>query len=177
MFGVSWKISLARFARRTVGHCKSIIKTTNVKYVHVGGLLLGLGSGISVANCSATGIAAKRHAGMDIDLFRPGDGYSRIDGKIENIRPEVLSNNAFHGTLRGENLIEDYEVYYNEAEKDIICLVRFGKSLNGHNGIVHGGITALTFDNSFGWLFIANETAPAFTANLSINYRCAYTSE
>ena len=68
-------------------------------------------------------------------------------------------------------MIEDYEVYFNPESKDIICLVRYGDSLNGHNGIVHGGITALTFDNSFGWLFMANDTAPAFTANLTLNYR------
>jgi hypothetical protein len=100
--------------------------------------------------------------------------YTRIDSLLEKAHPEWKSNNAFHGTLQGENMIEGYEVYANSDAGDIICLVRYGKSLNGHSGIVHGGITALTFDNSFGWLFLANKTPPAFTANISVNYRSVY---
>jgi hypothetical protein len=103
--------------------------------------------------------------------YRPDSRYQRIDSILETAHPEWKSNNAFHGTLQGENLIEKYEVYANVEDGDIICLVKFGRSLNGHTGIVHGGITAITFDNSFGWLFLANKTPPAFTANLSINYR------
>lgn len=104
--------------------------------------------------------------------YRPDSNrYQRIDSILESAHPEWKSNNAFHGTLQGENLIEKYEVYANSEEGDIICLVKYGCSLNGHTGIIHGGITAITFDNSFGWLFLANKTPPAFTANLSINYR------
>lgn len=124
-------------------------------------------SGLGIANCSPVEEKTRK----DIALYRPNNGYVRIDGKLKMVHPDVLSNNAFHGSLNGESLIEEYEVYFNPTNKDIVCLVRFGKSLNGHSGVVHGGITALTFDNSFGWLFLANETAPAFTANLNINYR------
>jgi hypothetical protein len=103
--------------------------------------------------------------------YRPHGKYQRIDSILETAHPEWITNNAFHGTLQGENLIEKYEVYANLEEGDIICLIKYGRSLNGHTGIVHGGITAITFDNSFGWLFLANNTLFAFTANLSINYR------
>lgn len=104
--------------------------------------------------------------------YRPDQSsYTRIDSILDTAHPEWKSNNAFHGTLRGDNLIEQYEVYANSEKGDIICLIKYGRSLNGHTGIVHGGITALTFDNSFGWLFLANNTPPAFTANISVNYR------
>ena len=81
------------------------------------------------------------------------------------------TDNAFHGTLKGESMIENYEVYHNKEKDEVMCIITFGKSLNGHPGIVHGGITSLAFDNTFGWLFIALKTDPAFTANLNINYR------
>jgi hypothetical protein len=97
--------------------------------------------------------------------------YNRIDSLLDSAHPDWKSNNAFHGTLQGDNMIEKYEVYANPDKGDIICLIKYGRSLNGHAGIMHGGITALTFDNSFGWLFLANKTPPAFTANISVNYR------
>jgi hypothetical protein len=109
--------------------------------------------------------------GLALSPYRPDRSYERIDSLLESAHPEWKSNNAFHGTLQGDNMIEKYEVYANFEKKDIICLIKYGRSLNGHTGIVHGGITALTFDNSFGWLFLANKTPPAFTANISVNYR------
>jgi hypothetical protein len=104
---------------------------------------------------------------------RPTKGYTRIDYDLQNMHPEWITNNAFHGTLRGENMIEEYEVYRCDDPTDISvkCLIRFGNSLNGHPGIVHGGITAIAFDNSFGWLFLAQKLPPSFTANLNVNYR------
>jgi hypothetical protein len=67
--------------------------------------------------------------------------------------------------------IEFYEIYQNNETRDLRCVIKFGSSLNGHPGIVHGGITALLFDNSFGWLFFARSIPVGVTANLSVNYR------
>jgi len=36
---------------------------------------------------------------------------------------------------------------------------------------VHGGITSLVFDNTFGWLFFSLNLPLAVTANLNVNYR------
>ena len=46
-----------------------------------------------------------------------------------------------------------------------------GKALNGYPGVIHGGISALLFDNTFGWVFIALNAPHGVTANLNINYK------
>jgi acyl-coenzyme A thioesterase PaaI-like protein len=43
--------------------------------------------------------------------------------------------------------------------------------LNGHPGVVHGGLTSTLFDNTFGWLFFALGKPPAVTANLTVNFK------
>lgn len=102
-----------------------------------------------------------------------GSEYERIDKKlIESPKFDSFrKGHALHDTLAGDRMIEAYEVYKHKTAEEIMCLVKFGETLNGHRGIVHGGITALVFDNSFGWLFICLEKPMAVTANLNINYR------
>lgn len=121
---------------------------------------------------AAAPVAEDKH--KELEAFRPlpEEGFVRVDTLLETTHSQYLANNAVHDTLRGESLIEAYEVYFNETTRDIRCIVRFGNTLNGHQGIVHGGITALVFDNTFGWLFFTQGDVPAaFTANLSINYK------
>ena len=50
-------------------------------------------------------------------------------------------------------------------------MIKFGGSVNGYLGVVHGGITAAVFDNSFGWLLMACNLPVSFTANINVNYR------
>ena len=76
-----------------------------------------------------------------------------------------------HDTLNGQGLIEDYRVYRKDGHDEVACIVKFGDKLNGHPGIVHGGIISMAIDNTFGWLFTALEYPPSFTANLNINFR------
>ena len=85
--------------------------------------------------------------------------------------PINITNVALHDTLQGNGMIEAYEVYKKKDSQEVICFVRFGNRLNGHPGVVHGGILSLAVDNSFGWLFISQKFGPAFTANLNINFR------
>lgn len=103
------------------------------------------------------------------EKLRPSEEeYEVIDmSGLEKFR----ANNAFHETLQGESKIENYEVYRHKYKDEVLAIISFGKALNGHPGIVHGGITSLAFDNTFGWLFMALRLPPAFTANLNINYR------
>lgn len=148
-------------------------KNLSSKVKLTGSALLGLALSSSVAysEASTSPSSTSTSNSSSIVSHRPVGNYTRIDSLLEKAHPEWKANNAFHGTLRGENMIEEYEVYSNNDAEEIVCLVRYGGSLNGHTGIVHGGITALTFDNSFGWLFLANKYPPAFTANISVNYR------
>lgn len=100
------------------------------------------------------------------------DGYKRVDDlMLQLLSKDHLAKNAVHGTLCGNSLIEVYEIYFNKSKGDLLCLVHFGTELNGHPGVVHGGITATVFDNSFGWLFLASKLPVAFTASLNVNYR------
>mmetsp|Transcript_24808 Transcript_24808/g.41995 ORF Transcript_24808/g.41995 Transcript_24808/m.41995 type:complete len:266 (+) Transcript_24808:32-829(+) len=100
------------------------------------------------------------------------DGYKRVDDlMLQLLSKDHLAKNAVHGTLCGNSLIEVYEIYFNKNKGELLCLVHFGTELNGHPGVVHGGITATVFDNSFGWLFLASKLPVAFTATLNVNYR------
>jgi hypothetical protein len=129
-------------------------------------------SPVTAAGSGAGAVAEDKH--RELETFRPypDEGFVRVDTLLESSHIEYLRSNAVHDTLRGESLIEAYEVYHNETTGDIRCIVQFGNALNGHRGIVHGGITALVFDNTFGWLFFMQRDVPAaFTANLSLNYR------
>jgi acyl-coenzyme A thioesterase PaaI-like protein len=118
--------------------------------------------------------------------------YERIDleyMKLEKFRM-FQKGNALHDTLSGNSMLERYEIYKklpeslsssSEAKADggerddscdeIVAVVRFGNMINGHPSVVHGGITSLVFDNTFGWLFFSLNLPLAVTANLNINYR------
>lgn len=104
--------------------------------------------------------------------------YVRIDTEIiaSEFFKQFARKNAFHETLNGEGMIESLELYAKkDADLDdsaeLLCVIKYGDSVNGHPGIVHGGILALTFDNCFGWVFFADRQSAGFTANLNINYR------
>lgn len=111
-----------------------------------------------------------------IRKLRPDlSSYTRIDEAL--LEPEYRSfveNHALHDTLNGDNKVEEYEIYKKNDLSEIVCVIKFGSALNGHPGIVHGGITALLFDNTFGWLFTILKVPMAFTANLNINYRLGF---
>lgn len=113
------------------------------------------------------------NAPADIVKLRPNPlEYERIDTRmLAKEYKHWVKDHALHDTVAGPGKVEAYEIYQKNNSNELYCLVKFGKSLNGHPGIVHGGITSLVFDNTFGWLFLALKIKPAFTANLVINYR------
>ena len=99
--------------------------------------------------------------------------YSRIDDeymKLDKYKA-FQDGNALHDTLLKPTLLEKYEVYRKKDSDEILCVVKFGSMINGHPTFVHGGITSLVFDNSFGWLFLGLNLPMAVTANLQVNYR------
>ena len=117
-----------------------------------------------------------------IEDLRPNNNeYDRIDTLLlTNEYKNFTKDHAIHDTLNGLKKIEVYEIYKKKDADEIKCIIKFGESLNGHKGIVHGGISSLVIDNTFGWLFMScinggilslNGLPSAFTANLNINYR------
>jgi acyl-coenzyme A thioesterase PaaI-like protein len=105
---------------------------------------------------------------------------------------------AIFGTLKGQGLIERYSVYrrvtidkqgepaphqeHTIGAELAVADIRVGKDLNGHKGIVHGGIISLLIDDTFGWGYEAmgrlngksfgDEDFPiVVTANLNVDFR------
>jgi acyl-coenzyme A thioesterase PaaI-like protein len=123
-----------------------------------------------------------------------------------------VSTHAIFGPLLQSNLIEQYDVYQHrlvevppsfsrqppeesndsvstfQDEQDIVtAVVKLGSGLDGHPGVVHGGILALIIDDVLGLGNLALSTMPtlnggtsdetrlaiveyAVTANLNVNY-------
>ena len=54
----------------------------------------------------------------------------------------------------------------------VAAAVTFGSKVNGHRGIVHGGVASLLYDDAFGFAyFIATSGMMGYTANLNVNYK------
>jgi acyl-coenzyme A thioesterase PaaI-like protein len=128
---------------------------------------------VAVSRSLAEPLVEADSAPADIVKLRPNPlEYERIDTKmLAKEYKHWVKDHALHDTVAGPGKVEAYEIYQKNNTNELYCLVKFGKSLNGHPGIVHGGITSLVFDNTFGWLFLALKIKPAVTANLVINYR------
>lgn len=86
-----------------------------------------------------------------------------------------LEGHAIFGVLLGENMIERYDIYKrpegSDNENIIVAHVKLGSRIDGHKGVVHGGILSLLFDDALGFGFDALGVKMAFTANLTVDYR------
>eukprot|EP00980_Cylindrotheca_fusiformis_P005601 scaffold1184_cov132-Cylindrotheca_fusiformis.AAC.22 len=91
------------------------------------------------------------------------------------IRAAQFKGHAIFNLLLGEQMIERYDVFKRPAttnnEDVIIAYVKLGDRVDGHPGIVHGGILSLIFDDSLGFGFEALGVPMAVTANLNIDFR------
>ncbi|CAN0100579.1 unnamed protein product [Pylaiella littoralis] len=111
--------------------------------------------------------------GEEAPLKLPPNLYD-VDRILEKT-PLLRSNNAFHDTLNNDDALSCPYVLNRPGQEGggIEAVVRFGRSIAGHPKIVHGGVTALTFDNLFGMaLFMANAGA-VFTAFIKVDYKAA----
>jgi acyl-coenzyme A thioesterase PaaI-like protein len=115
-----------------------------------------------------------------------------------------LETHVIYGSLLKSNCIERYDVYRarrtwprggsvdaaDESIPDVVGIVTVGENLDGHSGIVHGGIIALIIDDVLGFGYYAvlmdeldslgsknsgvvddYMDVVAVTANLNINFR------
>ena len=123
--------------------------------------------------CSKTHRSHNESNSDPIEKLRPSPlKYERIDELLSSTHKSWMNGNLVHDTLNGPGMIERYEVYKSLEENEVLAIVTFGKKVNGHKGIVHGGMTSAMIDNTYGWLFTSMNTPPAFTANLNVNFRC-----
>lgn len=105
---------------------------------------------------------------MQVDEF---DHY-----ELMNHPTRTLSeSHVIFGTLLNPNLLERYHVYQrvhaHHSNEIVVADVKLGERLNGHEGVVHGGILALLIDDTMGYAFEAMDVPHAVTANLHIDYR------
>ena len=128
-------------------------------------------------NCmfSALGLASKdsdaRTACESLQSLPDPSPYKLM--KVPDRTPE--DKHAIFDLLLGNKMIEKYEVYKRPVgstdENVVIAHIAFGEHLDGHPGIVHGGILSLMFDDLLGFGFYSLGIQMAFTANLNVDYR------
>jgi hypothetical protein len=98
------------------------------------------------------------------------DGLSTCSRLPEPGR-NFAGNHLITDTLRGTNQLEAYSLWKDSADGTITALARFGETMCGHPGLVHGGATAAVLDELFGSMYDSQALGKGFTANLNINYR------
>lgn len=86
------------------------------------------------------------------------------------------SSHAIFGHLLQPNLLEQYHVYKrnihgHDSGEIVLAVVKLGDNLNGHEGVVHGGIIALLLDDTMGFAYEAMGIVKAVTASLQVDYR------
>ena len=107
--------------------------------------------------------------------------------------PSFRANHAIYECVLKPDGVRRYEVYKSPAAalavsssasastsgaaaaapvELVAAAVTFGSKVNGHRGIVHGGVASLLYDDAFGFAyFIATSGMMGYTANLNVNYK------
>ena len=113
--------------------------------LHRGGIVAALAFGRThITKCddnesTAIGTALMAKRTDMLQCIRPNtDDYQLVDWRTSKFS-RYIENNALFDTLYGQSKVEAYEVYINKTKQEVYCVLKFGKSLNGHPGILHGG--------------------------------------
>ena len=145
----------------------------------------------SIATCEAAlnrTASSSPHASNNIkqELSMQGMDYYYMKMNPDDMFEEsTLDSHAVFGPLLGTHLIERFNVYKRvntsqakgQPEKNEIAVVdvKVGTRLNGHGGVVHGGIISLLIDTALGFAYhiCLNEDKEhiAVTANLKVDFR------
>lgn len=103
--------------------------------------------------------------------------------KMNHPSRTTSESHVIFGHLLQPNLLEKYHIYKrinhnnssnttnNTMQEIVVADIRLGERLDGHEGVVHGGILALLIDDTMGYAFEAMDVSHAVTANLHIDYR------
>ncbi|KAG0350564.1 hypothetical protein BG005_009898 [Podila minutissima] len=88
-------------------------------------------------------------------------------------------HNLTAGALRGENMLSVPPLKFERKDKKAIVLfLHLGRSLCGHDKIIHGGLLATLLDEATGMVALPNLPFHiGFTANLNVNYRRPVTAD
>lgn len=100
------------------------------------------------------------------------DGTALIGGAVTGVAEDHMFTAFLH-----HDLLRDLVCVYNERSQEVYTLYHLGMRTCGHPGVVHGGLTSAIIDETFGALMYMLkarglvEEGPAFTANLTVDYR------
>jgi acyl-coenzyme A thioesterase PaaI-like protein len=140
----------------------------------------------NVTLCEATDVQASSAPAQSADdmyllVEDLEEGSSYQEMTLPSRITEYYKGHAIFGHLLGEDRIESYKIYQRRRNGDtttlqptdnvLVALVKFGDSVDGHPGVVHGGIISLVFDDALGFGYEAIGVSKAVTANLSIDFR------
>uniref|UniRef100_A0A8C5Q0I3 Acyl-coenzyme A thioesterase THEM4 n=1 Tax=Leptobrachium leishanense TaxID=445787 RepID=A0A8C5Q0I3_9ANUR len=91
---------------------------------------------------------------------------SQVGDPMEGVR----ENRFFIRNLDKDGVGLECCMFYNKAEKRMVCIFQPGPYLEGPPGFLHGGCTATMIDSTAGGGAVCT-VGPVFTANLNIDYR------
>ncbi|KAL7456292.1 hypothetical protein ACHAWC_010781 [Mediolabrus comicus] len=137
-----------------------------------------------LANCEDTDHKERNKDKQELPLDEMDYFYMKMSPK-EMFHASTLDSHAVFGPLHGPGLIERFDIYKhvsNNHSKDtqqdknelVVVAIKLGTRLNGHGGVVHGGIISLLLDSSMGFASVGlleDSKEIAVTANLTIDFR------
>lgn len=109
-----------------------------------------------------------------VQTFRsPQESPDLKENRITLINQANVKHNLTAGSLKGKDKIGMAPLLFAHVDgKKMYGVVHVGRSLCGHDGIVHGGFLATLFDESLAYVAFSNlPDRIGFTANLNVNYR------
>lgn len=65
--------------------------------------------------------------------------YESIPWNVKK-NEEMIRNHALFDTLYGTDRVEAIEVYKHRTKQEVLAVLKFGTTLNGYPGILHGGV-------------------------------------
>jgi acyl-coenzyme A thioesterase PaaI-like protein len=112
-------------------------------------------------------------------LMGPSRSDAIVSYQVYQLSPIAVDNNEDKTTVRSN---DEALVTIDGGGGDHLALVeaivQFGRGVDGHPGVVHGGVLALVVDDVLGFAYgVADPSIEvAVTANLNINYRLPVSS-
>jgi acyl-coenzyme A thioesterase PaaI-like protein len=107
-----------------------------------------------------------------IHRFESDPNYVRIDKLFAEDRndPSTGTGHAIFDSLGAKaNAVHMYRIYCTADGSQTVAVATLMPGSDGHPGILHGGVTALLFDNTFGWANAVARLANAGELTETIN--------
>lgn len=75
--------------------------------------------------------------------------------------------------VAGQRVMRSSGPGVSSSDEVVVATLHLGSSLDGHAGVVHGGILALLIDDVLGFAYESMDVPLAVTANLNVDFRAA----